>query len=213
MIRVRQKSEETVEGTGDPRVGICRLREEQHDGCGIAAGSSMGKDRIETFDDIFRLGLEYLYDAEKLLTGGLAKMAQGCAAPDLRSIFDEHLHETEVHVQRLERAAEKAGITLQAKTNHVVQAMVTEAEKMIENSQAGPLRDAALIMAANQMEHFEIGSYGAMREFAELMGLGEVVYLLDQTLLEERRADARLTALAESLVNKQAVLLRGRPVG
>lgn len=170
----------------------------------------MSTDRIETFDDIFRIGVEYMYDAEKQLTQALPKVAEAASAPALRTILDEHLHETQVHVQRLEQVCSQLGITPGQKNNRVMEAMIHEVEGMIRNGQPSPLLDAALIVAANQVEHFEIGSYGSLRTFAELMGESEVVRVLDMTLLEEKRADQKLTQLAESQINRDAAETRAR---
>lgn len=171
----------------------------------------MSQDKLESFDDLFRLGAQYLYDAEKQLTQALPKVAAAAASPDLRTAFEEHLHETEQHVARLEKICSAAGFQAEGKANTVMQAMVREAEGMIASAEPSPLLDAGLIVAANQIEHFEIGSYGALRTFAELLGDRGAVRLLDETLMEEKRADERLTAIAESGVNRQAAERRLTP--
>ena len=161
-------------------------------------------DKMNTLEDVFRTGLEYIYDAEKQLTSALPKMAEAASSPDLRQAFTKHQRETENHVDRLEQIFSSMKIQPQAKTNSVVQAMTHEAEQMINHIDASPLRDAALIVAGNQVEHFEMGSYGSLRDFAELLGYRDVVSLLEGTLEEEKAADKKLTEIAEDEVNDAA---------
>jgi ferritin-like metal-binding protein YciE len=170
----------------------------------------MSTEKINTFDELFQTGLEYIYDAEKQLTQALPKMAQAASSPELRQAFEQHLEETRTHVQRLEQLCSKLGISPAPKSNIVLQAMTKEAEGMIQSTEASPLRDAALIVAGNQVEHFEIGSYGSLRSFAELLGHGEIIPLLEQTLQEEKKADQKLTQLGETDVNRKASQLRGQ---
>lgn len=159
----------------------------------------------ESLDELFQNGLQSIYDAEKQLMQTLPKMAQAASSRHLRQSFEEHLQETHEHVQRLDQVFAKLGVIQKgSKTNTVVQAMSREAEKIIENSQASALRDAALIVAVNQVEQYEIGSYGSLRAFAELLGYEEIVPLLQRTLEEERRADQKLTEIGAREVNRKA---------
>lgn len=170
----------------------------------------MSAEKITTFDELFQNGLEYIYDAEKQLTQALPKLAQAASSPDLRQAFEHHLQETKMHVQRIEQVFSKLGIRPETKTNSVVEAMRKEAEGMIQHTEASPLRDAALIVAGNHVEHFEIGSYGSLRTFARLLGHNEIIPLLEETLEEEKKADQKLTQVGETDVNPKAVELRGQ---
>ena len=170
----------------------------------------MSAEKIQTFDEMFQTGLEYIYDAEKQLTQALPKMAEAASSPSLREAFEQHLQETEMHVQRIEQVCSKLGIRPSAKTNVVLQAMTQEAEGMIRSIDASPLRDAALILAGNQVEHFEIGSYGSLKTYAELLGHSEIIPFFDKTLEEEKTADKTLTQLAETEVNEKAAQMRGQ---
>jgi len=172
----------------------------------------MSAERINTFDDIFQIGLQYAYDAERQLAEAMPKVAEVAASPQLRLILEEHLHETQVQMQRVEKACSMLGITPGSKTNNVMSAMVQEVQGMIASGEPSPLLDAALIYAANQIEHFEIATYGSLRTYAGLIGQDEIASLMDKTLLEEQRANDRLTQLAESDVNKQAAQRRGQQV-
>ena len=157
---------------------------------------------VQTIDDLFLTGLQYAYDAEKQLTEALPKMARASTTPQLREAFEKHLKETEEHVRRAEQIFKALCMTPESQPNHVVEAMRKEADQMIQNLEASPLRDAALIVAGNQVEHYEMAAYGSLRNFAELMGQQECIQLLKQTLEEEKKADAKLTEIGESHVNK-----------
>lgn len=170
----------------------------------------MSAERINTFDELFQDGLEYIYDAEKQLTQALPKMAQAASSPSLRQAFEQHAQETQMHVQRMEQVYSKLGIAPSSKTNAVVQAMTHETEGMMRSMDSSALRDAALIVAGNQVEHYEMGSYGALKTFAELLGHSEIIPLLEQTLQEEKKADRKLTEVAETDVNQKAAQMRGQ---
>jgi len=167
-------------------------------------------EKITTLDELFQQGLEYMHDAESQLTEALPKMAQASSSPELKQAFEQHLRETRAHVQRVEQVCSKLGLRPRAKRNSIIEAMIREAEQLIQSTQASPLRDAALIVAGNQVEHFEIGSYGSLCSFAELLGHNEVISLLKQTLEEEKKADQKLTQIGESSVNRQAASLKGQ---
>jgi ferritin-like metal-binding protein YciE len=166
--------------------------------------------KMETFEELFQNGLEYIYDAEKQLTKALPKMAQAASSPQLREAFEQHQRETEQHVRRIEQIFSLLGARSSGKSNIVLEAMTKEAEQMIDKTEASALRDAALIVAGNQVEHWEMASYGSLRTFAELLGRNDIVRLLEQTLEEEKQADQKLTQIGEQQVNRQAVQMRGQ---
>ena len=158
----------------------------------------------QSLEDLLVNGLQYVYDAEKQLTEALPKMAQGSTTPQLREAFEQHLKETQQHVQRAEQIFKAFGKQAETKPNTVVQAMRQEADKMMQMMPASPLRDAALIVAGNQVEHYEMAAYGSLLSFAQLLNQQQCVQLLQQTLEEEKKADAKLTQIGESQVNQQA---------
>jgi ferritin-like metal-binding protein YciE len=170
----------------------------------------MSAEKITTFDELFQTGLAEIYDAEQQLVEALPKLAQACSSPQLRQAFEQHLQETRGHVQRLEQVYSKLGLRPERITNTILQAMTQDAEKKIRMIEASPVRDAALTVCGNKVEHFEIGSYGSLRSFAELMGQKEIIPLLEQTLQEEKKADQLLTQIGESEVNPQAAKMRGQ---
>ena len=158
----------------------------------------------QSIDDLFLTGLQYAYDGEKQLTEALPKMAQAATSPQLKQAFEHHLSETKEHARRAEQIFSTLGKSPETKSNNVIEAMRKEAEKMIKNTDEGPLRDAALIVAGNQVEHYEMAAYGSLKTFAQLMGNQQCVQSLQQTLDEEKKADAKLTEIGETQVNRQA---------
>ena len=164
--------------------------------------------QVQSFEDLFIVGLQYAYDAEKKLTQALPKMAQASSTPQLREAFEKHLKETQEHASRAEQIFKALGKQPETKNNNVVQAMTQEAEGMMQMMQSSPLRDAALIVAGNQVEHYEMAAYGSLVNFAQLLNQPQCVQLLQQTLEEEKKADAKLTEIGESQVNKQAASSR-----
>jgi ferritin-like metal-binding protein YciE len=165
----------------------------------------MSADKFESLHDLFQIRMQSIYDAEQQLTETLPRMAQAASTSHLRRSFEAHLRETHTHIQRLDRAFAKLGVIQKSgRTNPVIQAMTREVERIIENAQSSALRDAALIAAGNQVEHYEIGSYGALRAFAELLEYRDIAALLQSTLEEEKQEDRRLTEIGAGEVNRKA---------
>jgi ferritin-like metal-binding protein YciE len=145
-----------------------------------------------------------LYHAEKQLVKALPKMAKNATHEGLREAFQTHLEETREQVTRLEEVFEALGEKPRAKPCHGMMGIIEEGSEMMQEEEAGAVFDAALIAAAQRVEHYEIGAYGTCAAWARLLGLDEVVTLLDQTLEEEKAADKKLTVLAEQEVNLNA---------
>jgi len=161
--------------------------------------------KIETMEDLFLEQVEDLYDAERRLVKALPKMADASTSQALRQAFESHLMETEGHVTRLENVFRAMGQDPKGHTCDAMKGLISEGEEMISDIDESSLRDAGLIAAANRVEHYEIAAYGSARTFAEILGLSEAASLLEQTLEEEKNADQKLTHLAESMVNDQAL--------
>jgi ferritin-like metal-binding protein YciE len=130
--------------------------------------------------------------------------------PELRKAFESHLQETMGHVDRLEKVFSEIGKKPKAVPCEAIKGLIEEGEEMIGNTEESAVRDAGIIAAANRVEHYEIAAYGAARTFAQTLGITKAVSLLEQTLQEEKKADAKLTELAETKVNDEA--LRSAPV-
>jgi len=138
-----------------------------------------------------------VYDAEKQLLKALPKMAKAAEADELRSAFEDHLEETEEHVNRLEQVFKALDEPVKSKKCKAMQGLIQEGEERIKDDQG----DAALICAAQKVEHYEIAAYGSLAAWAKLLNESEVESLLEETLQEERSADEKLTGIAETAVN------------
>lgn len=145
-----------------------------------------------------------LYNAESQLVKALPKMAKAASSADLRSAFTEHLEQTRRHVERLDRVCEDLGIKPKGKTCHAMKGLIEEGQEVISSTGDPAAKDAALIGAAQKVEHYEIASYGTAKTFARVLGEMAAADLLRQTLDEEKATDERLTALAESGLNQEA---------
>lgn len=145
-----------------------------------------------------------LYHAEKQLVKALPKMAKAATHEDLREGFEMHLEETREHVTRLEEVFEAMGEKVRAKNCPGMAGIIQEGSALMQDEASGAVMDAALIAAAQRAEHYEIGAYGTCIAWARLLGMDNVVSLLEQTIEEEKATDKKLTALAEQEVNLNA---------
>jgi ferritin-like metal-binding protein YciE len=154
--------------------------------------------------ELFLDELSDLYSAEKQLVKALPKMAKAATSDDLRQAFEEHLAQTEEHVSRLEQVFEAFDKPAKAKTCKAMQGLVEEGDQVIKDYKGEPACDAALICAAQKVEHYEIASYGTLCTWAEVLEQDDALELLQETLEEEKTTDERLTELAESASNMEA---------
>jgi len=164
-----------------------------------------GKMEDSEFHEFFVDELKDIYWAEKHLAKALPKMKKAATSPELAAAFEKHTEETKTHIATLEKVFELLEEKAQAKKCDAMEGLLSEADGIIEDTDAGTLvRDAGLILAAQKVEHYEIATYGTLRVFAENMGHTEVVDLLSQTLENEKATDVALTEIAEGFVNEQA---------
>jgi ferritin-like metal-binding protein YciE len=159
---------------------------------------------FNSFKDLFVNQIEDLYDAEQRLTQALPKMADAASSNQLKQAFQKHLGETQGHVSRLETIFREINVEPKLETCAAMKGLITEGEDMIDAKGDPDIKDAALIAAAQRVEHYEISAYGTARSFARRLGLTQAASLLQQTLNEESAADEKLTQIAESSVNMQA---------
>ena len=143
--------------------------------------------------------LKDIYNAETQLVKALPKMAKAASSAELRSGFEEHLEQTKGHVQRLEQIFEMLDESPKGKKCKGMEGLVEEGSEVMEEDFEDALLDAALIGAAQRVEHYEIAAYGTVRAFAEELGESEHVSLLEQTLEEEKETDEKLTELAKQI--------------
>src|ERR1700722_5715654 len=147
------------------------------------------------FHELYIDELRDLYNAENQLVKALPKMAKAATSPDLQAGFEEHLEQTKTHVQRLETIFEQLGESPKGKKCKGMEGLIEEGSEAIEEYE-GELLDAALIGAAQRVEHYEMAGYGTVIAFAEELGESEQVTLLNETLEEEKETDEKLSDLA-----------------
>jgi|HubBroStandDraft_6_1064221.scaffolds.fasta_scaffold315390_3 ferritin-like metal-binding protein YciE len=165
--------------------------------------------KVKTLQELFEIELRYAYDCEqKLVEKGLPAMIDAVGSSELRAALQQHLTETRTHVTRLERVFGAIGAKPDTKTNDILDKMLSAAKDSVSNIDDSPLRDAALIVNGNQIEHYEIAMYGSLAAFARNLALDDALGLLEQTLKEEKAADAKLTQIAEAGMNPRAVARR-----
>jgi ferritin-like metal-binding protein YciE len=159
---------------------------------------------LNSFTDLFVEQIKDLYDAENRLTEALPKMADAANSSQLKQAFQNHLRETQGHVSRLEQVFREINVEPKRETCEAMKGLISEGETMIKAKGNPDIKDAALIAAAQRVEHYEISGYGTARSFARRLGLNQAASLLQQTLQEEKAADEKLNQIAESSVNRQA---------
>jgi ferritin-like metal-binding protein YciE len=155
--------------------------------------------KTEGLRQIYLDELKDLYDAENQLVKALPKMAKGAESEELRSAFEDHLEQTREHVSRLERVFKSMGENPKGKKCKGMQGLIEEGNEQLGEDYDGEEMDAALIVAAQKVEHYEIAGYGSARTFASILGEEEAVSLLEQTLEEEKETDQKLTDIAEEI--------------
>lgn len=158
----------------------------------------------KTLQDLFIHELSDIYNAEKQLTKALPKLARAAEDPKLSEAFTHHLEETQGQVERIDSIVEKLGIRLKRIKCAAMEGLVEEGKDIIDELKKGPVLDAALIGAAQKVEHYEIASYGTLCTFADQLGHTEAVKLLKETLAEEKGADEKLNMLALRRTNQKA---------
>lgn len=144
--------------------------------------------------------------AEKNLLKALPKMAKAANDSSLSDLFTKHQAETQTHVERIGQIFSGLGLSSRAKKCQAMEGLIKEADELAEDYSESSALDAALIAAAQKVEHYEIATYGTLRSFAEMLGHTEAVNLLQQTLQEESNADQSLTEIAKSRANEEAVV-------
>jgi ferritin-like metal-binding protein YciE len=155
--------------------------------------------KIESLRDLYVEQLQDLYNAEQQLIKALPKMAKAASSEDLKAAFEEHLEKTHGHAQRIETICEQMGEKANGKKCKAMEGLVKEGGEVIEEDMEETIKDAALIAAAQRVEHYEIAGYGCVRAYAAKLGDEAAASLLSQTLAEEKEADETLNEIAEEL--------------
>jgi ferritin-like metal-binding protein YciE len=154
---------------------------------------------VQNLEDVFLHELKDILDAERQLTKALPKMAKAADSEELKAAFEEHLSVTEEQIGRLEAIFESLDKAARGKHCSGMEGLVEEGSELIKEEESGPARDAALICAAQKVEHYEIASYGSLLEWAKLLEKDDAVELLQATLAEEKETDEKLTSIASEL--------------
>lgn len=163
---------------------------------------------MKNLQDLMIEELRDMYHAENQLVKALPKMATAASTPALKEAFERHLQQTQNQVSRIETIFEELGGDPRGKRCKGMEGIVSEGAEVLEEEGPGGVIDAALIAAAQRVEHYEIAAYGCIRSYANLLGLSDIAKLVDQSLEEEEAADHLLSELAETEVNTMA--LEGR---
>jgi ferritin-like metal-binding protein YciE len=164
---------------------------------------------METLEKLYINELRDLYSAENQLLKALPKMAKGASSAELKEAFENHLAETETHVERLEQIFKDLEENPKGKTCHGMKGLIEEGSEILEEEGEKSVLDAGIIVAAQKVEHYEMAGYGSVRAFAQLLGQEEAAQVLQTTLDEESKANELLSQLAETTVNAEAVMNTG----
>jgi ferritin-like metal-binding protein YciE len=161
--------------------------------------------KLDSLNELYVDHLKDMYSAETQITKALPRMAKKATSPDLKAAFEAHLQETQGQIQRLEQIFQMLEKSPRGKKCAGMEGLLEEGKEVMSEDIAPEVLDAALIAAAQKVEHYEIASYGTARAYARLLGDNAAVDLLTQTLEEEVRADEKLTDLAETGINVEAM--------
>ncbi len=159
---------------------------------------------------LFEDQLKDIYWAEKALTKAIPKMIKNATSEELVEALENHLEETDNQVARVEEVFEILEKRPQAKKCEAMEGLIKEAEELMKENEEGVIRDAAIISAAQKVEHYEIATYGTLRTYAQTLGMDDIAEILESILEEEKNADETLTEVAETAVNLEAA---GEPEG
>ncbi|MCA9274856.1 MAG: ferritin-like domain-containing protein [Phycisphaerales bacterium] len=162
--------------------------------------------KLDGLEKVFVQQLKDMYSAENQLLEALPKMAQAATSSKLEQAFRDHLKETQGQVKRLEKIFSSIDYKPGGHRCRAMEGLIEEGKEIIDEQGEPEARDAALICAAQKVEHYEMATYGTLRTYARTLGLDDACELLTETLREERNADSLLTDLAEHSINKLAML-------
>lgn len=165
--------------------------------------------KITNLEQLLEDELKDIYSAENQILKALPKMAEAAESKDLRASFEKHLEQTQTHVQRIEEICRDLKIEPSGKTCAGMAGLIKEGEEVLESDIASEPKQAALIGAAQRVEHYEIAAYGTARAHAKQLGYVKAYEILTQTLNEEKETDQKLTQFAENRANVKAAMNTG----
>lgn len=204
----RQGSNGSTRGNTTPQPGRKNQgMQERSNGNGHATGRARQQGQMDNslLGKFFLDQLKDIYYAETKIAKALPKMEKAATTDELKEAFDDHLHQTQKHIKRLEKVFQVIHQQPEGKVCEAIEGITKEADTIINETEEGSMtRDAALIMAAQKVEHYEIATYGGLVQLALTMGLDEAADILDRTLIEEEQTDLLLTDIAETQINFEA---------
>lgn len=159
---------------------------------------------LNTLNDLFEEELKDIFGAEKMVIEAIPKMIEAASSQELKQKFEQHLKQTEQQAERLEEVFEMLDLEPEEEKCEGMAGIIKDGERIVKAKGESHVKDAALIAAAQKVEHYEIATYGTLREFAKTLGYEDVAKILETTLKEESKADQLLTSVAERAVNVQA---------
>ena len=160
--------------------------------------------KMQSIDDLLYTGMTYVHDFETQIGREATKMAAASSDPELKQAFEKTAEKSHEYAQRIEQGFGKLGKEPKSNANSIAKAMIEEVENMISNTDASPVRDAALIVAANQQQLYRVAAYGSMRTYAKLIGKEDAVADLEKSLEDSKGGDAKFTKIGEQRVNQEA---------
>ena len=165
--------------------------------------------KLQSLFDLYVTELHDLYDTENQIIKALPKMIEGASSEELRKAFEEHLDQTRLHLNRLEDVFDMHSEKPKGESCEGMAGIIKEGRDLLKQDAVNIVRDAALISAAQRVEHYEIAVYGCVRTYAEQLGFDRAARILQQTLQEEEEMDKRLTSIAQSRINVEAARTTG----
>lgn len=160
--------------------------------------------KIQSVQQLTTTALTYILDMEEKIGTAAPTMAEASSNPELKELFSKTATKSKEYAQKVEETFVKLGEQVQRNDNHIAQAMITEVQEMIKNTDPGPVRDAALIVAANQQQMFRVASYGSVESYAKVIGKEDAAKGLTENLEDSKTGDKKFTELAENTVNQEA---------
>ena len=160
--------------------------------------------KMQSIQDLMVTGLTYVLDFEEKVAQEASKMAEASSNSELKETFQKTATKSQEYGKKVEQTFQKLGQQVQRNDNSIAKAMITEVENMIRNTDPGAVRDAALIVAANQQQMYRVASYGSLAHYAELIGKQDAAKGLKENLEDSKGGDEKFTRIGEEKVNKQA---------
>ena len=160
--------------------------------------------QMRSIDDLLYTGLTYVHNFEQQIASAAPKMAQASTNPQLKDAFNKTESKSKEYAQRIEQVFSKLGKEVKSNDNQIAKAMIEEVNNMIANTEPSAVRDAALIVAANQQQTYRVAAYGSLNQYAGLIGKSDAVKLLQESLQDSKNGDEKFTNIGETQVNQEA---------